>query len=328
MSPASGPDEMHRIDIPGAKTQLMKLVTFTHRSATSDKQTIDPQSSVSPAVFNLNSATPGVLLSSDGRQEVVDLSSLGYASVLGIIEAGATALAEIGAKLPKAPRLSLDQVTLLAPIPRPPRIFGVGLNYAKHAEESKLPVSAVPTVFMKLSSSVTGPDSPIVLPNLSGEPDYEAELAVVIAKPGYQIAAADWREYVFGYTICNDVSARDIQRSTSQWTLGKSFPTFTPLGPAITTADEIADPHALDISLTINGETLQNSNTSDLIFKIPEIIAYLSSTTRLEAGDVISTGTPEGVGLGRTPKRWLRPGETVVVTIQSLGDLRNTTIAE
>ncbi|HEU4635545.1 MAG TPA: fumarylacetoacetate hydrolase family protein, partial [Edaphobacter sp.] len=155
-----------------------------------------------------------------------------------------------------------------------------------------------------------------------------AELGVVIGKAGYQIAAADWEQYVYGYTVVNDISARDIQLATSQWTLGKSFPTFTPLGPAIVSADEVGDPHTLNISLTIDGETLQNSNTSDLIFKVPALIEYISTMTPLEAGDVISTGTPEGVGLGRTPQRWLKPGEEMVVTIEKLGQLRNRTVAE
>jgi 2-keto-4-pentenoate hydratase/2-oxohepta-3-ene-1,7-dioic acid hydratase in catechol pathway len=191
-----------------------------------------------------------------------------------------------------------------------------------------MPVQKVPTVFMKLSSSVTGPDHPIILPKVSGQPDYEAEFGLVIGKPGYQIPASAATDHVFGYTIVNDVSARDIQLATSQWTLGKSFPTFTPLGPSITTADEVSDPHNLRISLTIDGETLQDSNTSDLIFKIPALIAYISSTTPLEAGDIISTGTPEGVGLGRTPKRWLKPNEEVIITIDKLGSLRNRTKAE
>jgi 2-keto-4-pentenoate hydratase/2-oxohepta-3-ene-1,7-dioic acid hydratase in catechol pathway len=202
------------------------------------------------------------------------------------------------------------------------------LNYAKHAAESKMAVQKVPTVFMKLSSSVVGPDTPVILPKISTQPDYEAELGVVIGKSGYQIAASDWQEYVFGYVVVNDVSARDIQLATSQWTLGKSFPTFTPLGPAVVTADEVGDPHVLDISLTINGETLQSSNTQDLIFKVPALIEYISSLTPLEAGDVISTGTPEGVGLGRTPQRWLKPNEEMVVTIEKLGSLRNRTVAE
>lgn len=283
----------------------MKLVTFTTKSK--------------------NNPTPGALIN---EKEVADLSALGYPTLLALIEAGPRALEAARAALSTAPRTALAEATLLAPMQRPPRIFAIGLNYQKHAAESKMQVQKVPTVFMKLSSSVVGPDHPIILPKISSQPDYEAEFAVVIGKPGYQIPAASAMDYVFGYTIVNDVSARDIQLATSQWSLGKSFPTFTPLGPAITTADEVPDPHALAISLTIDGETLQSSNTNDLIFKIPALIAHLSSLTPLEAGDIISTGTPEGVGLGRTPQRWLKPNEEVIVTIEKLGQLRNRTAAE
>jgi 2-keto-4-pentenoate hydratase/2-oxohepta-3-ene-1,7-dioic acid hydratase in catechol pathway len=302
----------------------MKLVTFVARSQTADSQTLTPSSPVPATTLSLGIPTPGVLLGAD----VADLSSLVYPTVLSIIEAGKSALDAISAKVANVPHLPLSAISLLAPMQRPPRIFAIGLNYHKHAAESNMQVQKVPTVFMKLSSTVIGPDAPIILPKLSTQPDYEAEFAVVIGKPGYQIPAASAMEYVFGYTILNDVSARDIQLSTSQWTLGKSFPTFTPIGPAITTTDEVPDPHALRISLTIDNETLQDSNTSDLIFKVPALIAYLSSITPLEAGDIISTGTPEGVGLGRTPKRWLKPNEEVIVTIEKLGQLRNRTAAE
>ena len=270
-------------------------------------------------------ATPGILVNTD---TVVDLSGLGYQTLLALIEDGSKGLEAARATLATGPRLPLAKVILHAPIQRPPRIFGIGLNYQSHAAESKMAVQKVPTVFMKLSSSVVGTNVPVVLPKISTQPDYEAELGFVISKPGYQIAVEDAMEYVFGYTIVNDISARDIQLSTSQWTLGKSFPGFTPIGPSITTTDEIADPHALDIRLTIDGEILQNSNTRDLIFKIPALIAYLSSTTPLEAGDIISTGTPEGVGLGRTPQRWLKPNEEMVITITGLGELCNRTLAE
>jgi 2-keto-4-pentenoate hydratase/2-oxohepta-3-ene-1,7-dioic acid hydratase in catechol pathway len=292
----------------------MKFVTFTGKKS----NTQNPS-----AVLSRDIPTPGVL----AGDEVIDLTGLAYSNLLAIVEGGDIALKEVAAKLEKAPRIALSEITLLAPL-RPPRIFAVGLNYASHAAESKMAVQKVPTVFMKLSSSVTGPDTPVILPRISSQPDYEAELGVVISKPGYQISAADWQQYVFGYTIINDVSARDIQLATSQWTLGKSFPTFAPLGPSIVTTDEVPDPHTLDISLTVSGETLQSANTRDLIFKIPQLIEYISSTTPLEAGDVISTGTPEGVGLGRTPQRWLKPNEEMVITIQKLGSLRNTTVAE
>jgi 2-keto-4-pentenoate hydratase/2-oxohepta-3-ene-1,7-dioic acid hydratase in catechol pathway len=307
----------------------MKLVTFSTKAETTNFQFRMPGASVPYDQLNCGVPTPGLLVfGSSGEDEVVDLSSLGYRSVRNIIQAGEEALDEVRAELLKAPRLPLSRVTLHAPITRPPRIFAIGLNYQKHANESGMTVQKVPTVFMKLTSSVVGPDALIILPRVSTQPDYEAEFAVVIGKPGYQIAAKDWQQHVFGYTILNDVSARDVQLATSQWTLGKSFPTFSPLGPAITTADEVPDPHSLDISLTINGETLQKSNTSDLIFKIPELIAHLSSLTPLEAGDIISTGTPEGVGLGRNPKRWLKPDEEIIITISKLGQLRNRTIAE
>jgi 2-keto-4-pentenoate hydratase/2-oxohepta-3-ene-1,7-dioic acid hydratase in catechol pathway len=229
--------------------------------------------------------------------------------------------------VPFGKEIRLADVSLLAPLPRPPRIFGIGLNYREHAAESKMVVQSVPTVFLKLSESVTGPDSDVLLPSAAKDPDYEAELAVVIGRSGYRIAEADWQKHVFGYTIVNDVSARGVQLATSQWTLGKSFPTFTPMGPWIVTADEIRDPHELDIKLTLSGEVMQSANTRDLIFRIPTLIAYISSLVPLVTGDVISTGTPPGVGLGRTPQRWLRDGETMEIEIEGVGTLRNTTRA-
>ncbi len=157
--------------------------------------------------------------------------------------------------------IPMNEVVLLAPLLHPPRIFGIGLNYREHAAESKMAVQAVPTVFMKLPSSICGPDADVVLPANATQTDYEAELAVVIGKPGLHIKPEHWEQHVFGYTIVNDVSARDVQLATSQWTLGKSFPTFTPMGPVIVTHNEIADPHALQIKLTLSGEVMQNANT-------------------------------------------------------------------
>lgn len=244
----------------------------------------------------------------------------GSDDVLAYIESGSGPLA--GEEVP------LGRVTLLAPLQRPPRIFGIGLNYQEHAAESKMVVQSVPTVFLKLSSSITGPDSEVLLWADATQPDYEAELAVVIGKPGHMISKENWREHVFGYTIVNDVSARGVQLATSQWTLGKSFPTFTPMGPWIVTADEVEDPHELDIRLTLDDEVMQSANTRDLIFKIPDLIAYISSIVPLEAGDVISTGTPPGVGLGRNPQRWLLPDETMIIEIEGIGTLKNRTRAQ
>ncbi len=260
---------------------------------------------------------PGVLL--EKNNSVVDLAD--YADTLAVIAAGLTTI-------PNQPALPLDRVRLHAPLSNPPRIFAIGLNYRDHAVESGMAIPTTPVVFFKLATAVIAPGEAIVLPKNSNEPDYEAEFAFVIGKGGYRIPAVNWREHVYGYTIVNDVSARDVQFSTSQWSMSKSFPTFCPLGPAIVTADEIADPHQLNIGLSIDGEVLQNSNTRELIFKIPALIEYLSSITPLLPGDIVSTGTPPGVGLGRTPKRWLKPGETVTVTVEGLGSLTNPVVAE
>jgi len=226
-----------------------------------------------------------------------------------------------------AEHIPLRHIQLLSPVLRPGKILCAGLNYRDHAVESKMEIPRVPTVFLKLASAVIGPDANIVLPRNSAQPDYEAELAAVIGRAGRNIAAQDWERHVAGYTILNDVSARDVQLATSQWTLGKSFDTFCPIGPAVVTTDEIHDPHVLDIRLSIGGELLQHSNTRELIFKLPDLIAYISSIVPLDPGDIISTGTPAGVGLGRTPQRWLRAGEQVEITIEGVGTLRNSTAA-
>ena len=261
---------------------------------------------------------PGILL--EESKQVIDLRSAGYFNVLDVLTSG-NALDVSGE------RHALATVKLHAPLTNPPRIFCIGLNYRDHAVESKMELPKFPVVFFKMAPSIIGPGEAIVLPPITEQPDYEAELAVVIGKEGYQIAAEHALAYVYGYTILNDVSARDIQFATSQWSLSKSLPTFCPMGPAIVTADEIADPHELDIKLAIDGETLQDSNTRELIFRIPELIAYISSITPLLPGDIISTGTPAGVGLGRTPKRWLKPGETVTISIAGLGELSNPVVA-
>lgn len=265
---------------------------------------------------------PGALL--EDANLVVDLFSEGYADALAVVTAGIVTVGDPDAHTTH----KLSDVRLHAPLANPPRVFAIGLNYRDHAIESGMAIPSTPVVFFKLTPSIIGPGESIVLPRNSTEPDYEAEFAFVIGKGGYRIPAAAWREHVYGYTIVNDVSARDVQFATSQWSMSKSFPTFCPLGPAIVTADEIADPHELAIGLTIDGTVYQNSNTRELVFKVPELIEYLSSITPLLPGDIVSTGTPPGVGLGRTPKRWLRPGETVTVTVEGLGSLTNPVVAE
>lgn len=264
---------------------------------------------------------PGLIV--DGN--LLDLSAEGFRDAIAFMSAPASVQADVANKKSSVP---LDNVKLKAPIPAPPRIFGIGVNYAEHAKESQTETQKVPTVFIVLSSAVVGPDAEVILPKASAMVDYEAELAVVIGKSGYQIPAAKAMDHVFGYTIMNDVSARDVQRATTQWSLGKSFPTFAPLGPWVVSKDEVPDPHSLGISLTIGSEKLQDSNTSLLIFRIPALIEYISGITPLQVGDVISTGTPAGVGMGRNPQRWLKPGEEMVVRIDKVGELRNKLVAE
>lgn len=263
--------------------------------------------------------------------QVVSLKSSGFPTVISFLDAGPEAALRLEVLLAKPPEdavFPLSQVKLLAPIPRPPKIICIGLNYRDHAIETNSPIPTIPIVFTKFPSVVIGPGEPIVLPKNSEKPDYEAELAVVIGKGGRHIAAADWLDHVFGYMNFNDVSARDFQLATSQWTIGKTFDTFAPMGPWLVSKDEIADPHSLAIGLDIDGESLQKSNTRELIFRIPELIAYLSSVFTLEAGDVIATGTPPGVGMARKPPRWLRAGDNVTVAIDGLGELRNPVVAE
>ena len=269
---------------------------------------------------------PGAAFSQVGAVEGSQVKVL--ASYPDIIAALGTTLERLQRSAAVAASEQLDSVELLAPIPRPSKLICIGLNYRDHAIESNMAMPKTPTVFCKFTTSIIGQHVPVVLPKVSTTPDYEAEFAFVIGKGGRYIKAENWRDHVMGYTIVNDVSARDIQLATSQWIMGKTFDTFAPMGPYVTTADEIADPHNLSISLTLNGVVLQNSNTSELIFKIPELIEHLSSVFTLETGDVISTGTPAGVGFARKPPILLKPGDDMIVKVEGLGELRNPVVGE
>lgn len=272
-------------------------------------------------------AEAGVLV----NDRVIGLSSAGFPDMLSVLGGGPESRAKVENWIYQPPSDSifpLSSVKLLAPVPRPGKLICVGLNYRDHALESKMEIPKVPTIFNKFPNTVTAPGDAIVLPKNSTQPDYEAEFAFVIGLGGRHIAPEDWTKHVFGYTIVNDVSARDFQMATTQWLMGKTFDTFAPMGPCLVTADEVADPHALDISLQIGDEVLQHSNTRELIFKIPELIAYLSSVVTLEPGDIVSTGTPSGVGFARKPPRFLKPGDEVVVRVAGLGELRNPVVAE
>ncbi|MDZ4802845.1 MAG: fumarylacetoacetate hydrolase family protein [Bryobacteraceae bacterium] len=267
---------------------------------------------------------PGVLTG----DRVVGLAGAGYRSLLSLIAAWDTARPEIENFLASGASYELSAVTLMAPILRPPKLICIGLNYHDHAIESGLALPTIPLVFNKFTNVVIGPDDAIVLPANSEKPDYEVELAVVIGKGGRHIPADRWQEHVFGYTIVNDVSARDWQMQTSQWIMGKTFDTFAPMGPCIVTADEIADPHNLSIQMEVGGEMRQNSNTKELIFRIPQLVSHLSSVVTLEPGDVICTGTPAGVGFGFKPPKWLLAGQECVARIEGIGELRNPCVAE
>ncbi len=220
---------------------------------------------------------------------------------------------------------------LLAPI-EPRALLCIGLNYRQHAAETNAPLPQWPVLFFKNPASVQNPGDPIELPRwlASAKVDYECELAVVIGRRCKNVSRADAPDYVLGYTCANDVSARDWQKEGggSQWCRGKSFDTFCPLGPALVTPDEIPNPNALRISTKVNGETLQDSTTADMIFDVAALIEFLSGSTTLLPGTVILTGTPSGVGMARTPPRWLQPGDTVTVGIEKIGALTNPVAEE
>ncbi|MBN1589891.1 MAG: fumarylacetoacetate hydrolase family protein [Pirellulales bacterium] len=223
-----------------------------------------------------------------------------------------------------------ESILLLPPILDPGKVIGVGLNYTDHARETKMTPPDKPVIFCKFPTAVRADGDPIVLPRISQEVDFEAELVVVIGQGGRHIRRARALEHVAAYACGNDVSARDWQHRTpgGQWLLGKSFDSFAPIGPALVTADEIAEPGNLDIQLRLNGRTMQHSNTSQLIFSVDFLIEYVSAVCTLSPGDLIFTGTPAGVGCARKPPVFLKPGDTVEVEIGQLGILTNPVVAE
>lgn len=290
----------------------MKLVTFVHNGQT--RLGALQSGAAGESVVDLNRADPTL------PANMLDFLAAGEGAL--VLARRALANAPAAAVLPRA------DVTLKAPIPRPGKIICIGLNYRDHAAESNQTIPQYPTVFAKYANTVVGPGEAIVLPKITEKIDYEAEFAFVIGRTARNVAAADALKYVAGYVAFNDVSARAYQMRTSQWTVGKTFDTFGPMGPALVTSDEIPDPHDLDIQLSIDGEVLQSSNTRNLIFSVNELIEDLTSYMTLEPGDLVSTGTPSGVGGARTPQRWLRAGEVVRVEIARIGVLENPVVAE
>ncbi len=229
---------------------------------------------------------------------------------------------------PAKPVLPLAEVTLLAPIPRPVKsILCIGKNYLDHVKEvdASSPIPDHPIIFSKQPTSVTGPGSVIDLhADITKAVDYEGELAVIIGKKARKVAEQNAMDHIFGYTILNDVTARDLQKRHVQWVIGKGLDTFCPMGPYILTADELPDPTGLAVQTRVNGELRQNGKTSELIFSIPYIISMLSQGMTLEPGDIIATGTPQGVGAGFKPPKFLSNGDIVEISISGLGVLRNT----
>lgn len=279
---------------------------------------------------------------------VVDLARFGAAvgvsipsTMLEFIDLGPEAvrstsalLNEYRGKLPFGVAVPASNVRLLAPIPRPRKnIWGIGLNYVEHVAESSRSLDTSkelpkePVIFSKPPTTVIGPGDAIEhSKEITQQMDWEVELAVIIGTRGKGVKEADALNYVFGYSVMIDISARDCRRA-GQWIYSKGQDTYAPFGPVIVTADEIPDPHTLDLSLTVNGVTKQSSNTRHMLFKVPALIADISKGMALEPGDIIATGTPDGVGAGRTPQEWLWPGDTVVATVEGIGKLRHPVVA-
>ncbi len=312
------------------------------------------------------SGTAGRVAVAAGADEFLDLAAASHAlagvnilpaTMKQLLAGGAALHDEVRAALDELAGLSVDaredlhrrgvlrrvgEVAFLPPVPDPSMILSVGLNYRRHLAEMKgTPVPVNPSAFLKTPSSLTGSGSPIVIPPQCPDMvDYEAELCFVFGRTCHNVSADEAMDYVAGYTIANDVSARDwiaevfaaegafpAAQAWERNIMGKNLPTFTPCGPVIVTADEIADPHDLDLSLTLNGETMQATKTDDLIFGLPEIIAYFSRWYRFQPGDIVTTGTPSGVGFGRDPKVFLKPGDVVEVTVSGIGTLSNPVVA-
>ena len=283
----------------------MKLVTFSHFGQIRIGAVID--SSVAVASGNIDCA--------GNMTAFLTTGAAGLASMRDLIDSGSH-------------RIALADVKLLAPIPRPGKFLGLGLNYVDHISETGREKPEYPTFFTKQSSCVIGDGDAIHCPNVSEKVDFEGELAFVIGKRCRHVSLGQAHEVIAGYTICNDVTVRDWQQRTPTWTLGKSFDTHGPLGPWLVTADEIADPHNLELKTWVDGELRQNANTSEMIFNCYEMVAYLSQAMTLEPGDVISTGTPSGVGVKMNPRGYLKPGQTVRIEIEGIGALSNPVISE
>jgi 2-keto-4-pentenoate hydratase/2-oxohepta-3-ene-1,7-dioic acid hydratase in catechol pathway len=261
---------------------------------------------------------------------IVDLSTgaRGYEDMIALLRGGDGALELARSRPASEEGRPLADVELWAPIPRPGKFLGIGLNYAEHAAETGREPPRHPTVFAKMPTCVNRPGGEIVIPRVSRDVDYEGELAFVIGRRCKNVSREEALGVIAGYTVVNDVSVRDWQRRTSQFTLGKSFDTHGPMGPWLVTADEVGDPHDLEIRTWVDGELRQHSNTRHLIFDVPSLVETLSTVFTLEPGDVVATGTPSGVGAAMTPPRFLEPGSKVRIEIERVGVLENPVVSE
>lgn len=282
--------------------------------------------------FAKNGRTALGLVDGDSVVDVASVDPSLPKDMQSLIEAGPSALANVRAAAGRAPasaKHALGSDTPALPITRPPKFVCVGLNYALHAKEGGHAIPTYPSFFLRVNSSLIPAGASVVRPKCSVQLDYECELTIVIGKGGRHIPEAKALEHVFGYTLFNDVSVRDYQRKTSQWTAGKNFDATGPLGPHIVTADALPPGAAgLRITTRVNGETMQDSNTSDMIFSTARTIAILSEIMTLEPGDMIATGTPSGVAHARKPPAWMKAGDTVEVEVDKIGVLRNPVIDE
>ena len=260
-------------------------------------------------------------------EKYADLSEADFPKTMrGLIEAGPETwgAADVAARLGKYPLLSVATNQLTAPVTNPSKIIAIGLNYRDHALEQNVPLPPAPLIFAKFPSSINGPYSQISWsPDLTTEVDLEVELGVVIGRRARRVSEADALDYVFGYTVLNDVTARDLQHGDKQWVRGKSLDTFCPTGPVIVTCDEIPDPQNLSIRSRVNDFVMQDSSTAQMVFGVRELVSYCSQAFTLEPGDLIATGTPNGVGVYRHPAMYLKDGDLVVTEVEGIGRLEN-----
>ncbi|HKP37440.1 MAG TPA: fumarylacetoacetate hydrolase family protein [Pyrinomonadaceae bacterium] len=304
----------------------MKLAQFKTRD--SDKQRVGvllgdsvyDVGEVARTIKSTSAATSDWLLETSSTLEIITRGHEALEEVAALLETHQTSELAVIAAYP------LEEIEFL-PAVHPSKILAIGRNYTDHALEGGAEPPKAPMIFNKLPNSLSAHEAPIVLPTITEKVDYEAELAVVIGRRAKRVSEADAPDYIFGYTLMNDVTAREIQRGDGQWTRGKGMDTFAPLGPFITTVDEIPDVAVLNIEGLLNGQVMQSSNTGRMIFNIPFLVSYISQEITLEPGDIISTGTPEGVGAFRTPPVWLKAGDVFEVKVEKLGLLRNLVIA-